>query len=562
MRTRSSFLSAALAVVLCAAPAAHAYEQQLTAVQAPEREGFALELAPTPLASAAELKARVQLREGQARIEVAFKNLKPAVLFGGDVTSYVMWAVTHDGKAENLGELWVRDEKDGARFATGLKDFALLVTAETHYLVEKPSEMVVFYSLKPKSKQVKSRAFRYSAFAPAPAHQLRDVSNYSYTGATPLDLLQAEKALELAKRMGAEQHAADAVRQAGVTLAQAKSLSQGSGSSKLVVDYARRSVALASEAMRMTEKINDEQRRADEAARRLAEKQALEARASDAEAARAAAELEKADLAAQIAASRETLEALTRERSDLEATMAALRRESEAAQQASQEERARLETQLGDLAGERLRLVAEVDRVRDERQGLASQLAQLEEQTAALETRRAALESSNARLEELAGRLREEKQMLESRLEGALNSVASTRSTARGLVVSLPDILFDVDKATLKPEASLALAKLSGILALMHELNLRIEGHTDSTGTADHNQRLSENRARSVADFLRQQGVAPERLASAGYGWNRPIADNDSREGRAKNRRVEIVLAEGEVPAAAPAASSASPASR
>ena len=166
------------------------------------------------------------------------------------------------------------------------------------------------------------------------------------------------------------------------------------------------------------------------------------------------------------------------------------------------------------------------------------------------------LEATNAQLEELAGELRDEKQALENRLQGALSTVASTRSTARGLVVSLPDILFDVDKATLKPEATLALAKLSGILALMHELNLRIEGHTDSTGTADHNQRLSESRARSVADFLRQQGVAAERLTNAGYGMTRPIADNDTRENRAKNRRVEIVIAEGEVPAAAASAAS------
>ena len=210
MKRSNTLLSAAAAVVLCAAgavPFAHAYELQLNAVQAPERQGFALEFAPTRLASAAELNARIQLREGQGRIEASFERLKPAVLFGGDVTSYVMWAVTPDGKTENLGELWVRNESQGARFATGLKDFALLVTAESHYLVDGPSELVVFYSLKPKNRRLKSRSFSYSTFAPAPPHQLQDVSNFSYTGSTPLDLLQAEKALELAKRMGAEAHA-------------------------------------------------------------------------------------------------------------------------------------------------------------------------------------------------------------------------------------------------------------------------------------------------------------------------------------------------------------------
>jgi len=91
------------------------------------------------------------------------------------------------------------------------------------------------------------------------------------------------------------------------------------------------------------------------------------------------------------------------------------------------------------------------------------------------------------------------------------------------------------------------LAKLAGILLIMEELNLRVEGHTDSTGSADYNQRLSERRAASVRDFLAQHGVAMDRLVAVGYGMDRPVATPETKEGRAKNRRVEIVIAEGTV---------------
>jgi len=85
----------------------------------------------------------------------------------------------------------------------------------------------------------------------------------------------------------------------------------------------------------------------------------------------------------------------------------------------------------------------------------------------------------------------------------------------------------------------------------MPELNLRVEGHTDATGSDEYNQQLSERRAASVRDFLAQQGVGMNRMVAVGYGASRPVADNQTREGRAKNRRVEIVIGEGTVQEAA-----------
>ena len=102
--------------------------------------------------------------------------------------------------------------------------------------------------------------------------------------------------------------------------------------------------------------------------------------------------------------------------------------------------------------------------------------------------------------------------------------MADTKSTARGMIVNLPDILFDVSQSTLKPDAKLVIAKLAGILLIMQDLNLRVEGHTDSTGPYDYNMKLSEERARSVVQFLAEQGIAPTRMVAKGYGPDRPIA--------------------------------------
>jgi outer membrane protein OmpA-like peptidoglycan-associated protein len=142
-----------------------------------------------------------------------------------------------------------------------------------------------------------------------------------------------------------------------------------------------------------------------------------------------------------------------------------------------------------------------------------------------------------------------EKVDLQGKLQSALSQVADTRESARGLIVSLPDILFDVGQATLKPDATIALAKLAGILLIMDDLNLRIEGHTDSTGSPSFNLRLSQRRADAVFDLLSSQGIRSSRIRTVGYGVERPVADNSSAEGRSRNRRVEIIIAEGEIAA-------------
>src|ERR1700674_928155 len=169
------------------------------------------------------------------------------------------------------------------------------------------------------------------------------------------------------------------------------------------------------------------------------------------------------------------------------------------------------------------------------------------EQTAILEQQRNELSAEKDSLAADKEKVQKERDALQQRLSGALSGIATTRNSARGIVVSLPGILFDTGKATVKPSAQVGLAKMAGVLSVFPDMNLRVEGYTDSTGTDRINRRLSKNRAESVSAFLRKQGVEPARFVAEGYGSQFPVASNQTKTGRAENRRVEVVLAEGVV---------------
>jgi outer membrane protein OmpA-like peptidoglycan-associated protein len=466
--------------------AVEAVEVTLNQVTFPERNQIEIDFVRDERAPEAKMIAEVKHREGQADMNIRFREMKPAILFGGDVTCYVLWAVTRNGTVENLGELWVREASETVEYSTGQKSFAMMVTAESHPLVSAPSELVMFRSLPARAKKVTSAEFSFADFAPAPAIEFPSISRVIWDRSEPLDLRQAQKAYELAVAAGAEDYAATQLLRARTTLAQASGFS-GGGKKKATVDYSRRSIALSAEALQVTARQKEAEAVEAEIARRKAEMEALTARASEAEATAAAAAvaLEEANRA---------IEEVQRSRTEAEAAVLAAQ--------------------------------GELDRIEAERIALAASVTSLETQSA-----------------ELA----REKAELSDRLQGALSQVADTHESARGMIVSLPDILFDLNEATLKSEAKVVIAKLAGILLILPELNLRVEGHTDSTGSADYNQGLSERRAASVRDFLAQQGIDWQRMVAVGYGLTRPVADNATREGRAKNRRVEIVIAEGVV---------------
>jgi outer membrane protein OmpA-like peptidoglycan-associated protein len=470
---------------------------QLDILRFAEGRTVKFNMVPTARVPGARMKAEVKYEEGQERIEIEYDELKPAVLFGGDVTCYVLWAINRDGAAQNLGELWVRPDSDSEKveFSTGLRNFALVVTAESYYQVGRPSDFVIFQNDGRADPPVPTDSLIFSSFASSARHGVENLSSLKYDGKKPLDLLQAEVVYRIASDLNASEYANELFAQATLALEQA-TLMYNRSVNKGVQRFARRSVAASNEAISLTlRKVELEELEA-QIAERQAQMASLESRAK-------AAELRANEAEEGLAQARERSKELSRLASESEAQVAKATRS--------------------------------LEEVRTERAALE----------AALESLRAQQERLQASMQDL----QVEKVDLQGKLQSALSQVADTRESARGLIVSLPDILFDVGEASLKPGASMALAKLAGILLIMDDLNLRIEGHTDSTGSPSFNLRLSQRRADAVFDLLSSQGIRSSRIRTVGYGMERPVADNSSAEGRSKNRRVEIIIAEGEISA-------------
>ncbi len=448
---------------------AFAGDVNLTAVQFPERVSIDVPLARTPATPAkATAEATVKFAGGQAWIKVSFRAMEPAILFGGDISSYVVWAVTRDGVAENLGELIVSESNDSGsqEYSTGKKQFALMVTAEPYYLVGKPAALVLFTSMAVPAARAQSSPFAFGEFRPARNPGVPSIAGLRYKDKTPVALRQAEKALALAETNGASAVNPQAMQDAKIAFAQATNSTKSGGSAKAVTDYSRRTITLVAESMRDVGRKREAEAAAADAARRRAELDALAGKASTAEAARVQVELTLAQVEAA-------------------------------------------------------------------RQALALEKTQLEKDKAQLLQNKAALQA--------------ERDALAKRLVGSMAQIMETTESARGAVMSLPGISFDPGKATLKPSAQITLAKLAGVLLVFPNVNTRIEGYTDSTGKPEPNRKLSEARARSVYEFLKEQGVVKSRLAYQGLGHLSPVADNATKEGRAKNRRVEIVATQGEI---------------
>ena len=167
-------------------------------------------------------------------------------------------------------------------------------------------------------------------------------------------------------------------------------------------------------------------------------------------------------------------------------------------------------------------------------------------QAAQASVQQAALRAKEQAARDEATRARAATAALRAQLLRQLNDVLQTTDTPRGLVVNMADVLFQTGKYELNSDAQLKLAKLSGIIQAHPGLNLNIEGYTDTTGTADFNMTLSQQRADTVRQFLIAQGLSPDSITSKGLGEADPIADNSSPAGRKLNRRVEIIVS-GEV---------------
>jgi outer membrane protein OmpA-like peptidoglycan-associated protein len=447
----------------------------------------------TSLAPTAKGKAEVTSRLGHTEVKIEVKGLPAARQFGPLFLTYVLWAITPDGRPANLGEVVVNSSGEfKATVTTDFQAFGLIVTAEPYFGVRQPSDVVVMenivrgdtlgkigvvdakYELLPRGQ------YEYHI----PENQIKPVDLNS-DKKSPLAVYEAVNAVQIAQYAKSDQYAADIYNDASKLLKQAQ-------------DYRDRkqwgpSIMTAKEAVQKAEdartislrRQRDEalqQERAAAAAREAAEKQkAADARARAAQSAEQRAE---AEANARREAEQRALADAARAQADVARAQADA--EAQKAQQASAE-------------AERLRLQAE-----------------------------------------------NEKNQLRQQLLQQFNAVLPTRETPRGLVVNMQDVLFDTGKYDLKPTAREALAKISGIVLSHPGLNLQVEGYTDSTGTAELNQKLSEQRANAVRDYLMNQGINTNSLTAVGYGMNYPVAPNDTAAGRKQNRRVELVVS-GEV---------------
>lgn len=475
----------------------------------------------TALLPAARGEAKVESRQAVTAIDARFEGLTPPWKQGAEFLTYVLWAVSPEGKSSNLGELIVdKNGRASLKATSELPVFGLLVTVEPYFAVGVPTELIVLQNELRKNTEgrrfvveAKSEFYRRGEYAKLgnPLGLTPDLK------AQPLEMYEARNAIAIATNFKAGQYAEDTLNRARSSLKMAENAIAMKKDNKEVITLAREAVQFAEEArarslVRQEEEFiaQTKQKAADEAKARAeadAARKAEEARRAQAEVARAQAEAAKAQ------SERERIEA---ERAKLEA------------------DRARMQAEQSRMQAEQARLQAEAQAAKDAAGRAAAQAAQAQ----ALEEQRKAKEAA-----ELALR---ERQELRKRLLDQFNAILETKDTEQGLVVNIGDVLFDIGKATLKQDAQLKLARFAGIVLNYPGLNLASEGHTDNTGSAALNQKLSEQRAASVRDFLVAQGVTADRITSVGRSFSQPIADNKTAAGRKLNRRVEIIVS-GEV---------------
>ena len=497
----------ALAVSLALIPMSLTFAQQGPAITGDQNSGYQMRvvsrstesvdyrhkgstkvnLRGTDLSPEVKGEAKVEGAAGGVKLEANVEHLRPANSFGLAYLTYVLWAITPQGAPRNLGELIVKDGKSSVHTTTDLQAFALIVTAEPDFAVAQPSDLIV--------AQNEIRRDTKGGIEPVNVtFQLisRDTYNsqvqpinstvYDVSNKTPLDLLEARNAVRIAKDAGADKYAPQELQKAQDSLNRAEDYYRRKQGSGPIGTVAREAVQTAEEARVMTIKREEEEHAELErkaAADREAQAQA-QAQAQQAAAAQAQAQAEQS--AAQAAQAQQ------------------------AQQQAEQ----------------------------------ARQQAELAQQQAAQQAQQAELARQQA--DQARQQAENDKAQMRARMLQQLNQVLQTRDTARGLIVNMPDVLFDTGKADLKGSARERLAKVAGILIAYPDIHVEIDGYTDSTGSLEFNERLSQQRADAVRSYLGSQGVNSSTITTQGFGPSNPIASNETASGRQQNRRVEMVV--------------------
>ena len=477
----------------------------------------------TPLLPKARGEAKVESKQGYIEIEVEFDDLQSATRFGPEYLTYVMWAITPEGRATNLGEVILNGTKSKLNVTTELQAFGLIVTAEPYFAVAQPSDVVVMenFARKDTLGKVEEISARYELLqrgeyvVNAPPAELKPIA---LDNKTPLDLYEARNAVRIARWVGANKDAAESYMKAEKLLLQAEAYKARKAGTKPIAMTAREAAQTAEDARLIAVKRQEEQRLEQE--RQAAADREAEAKA---EAARAQAQAEEDSRLRAQAETDKRLEAERRARAEAERAVAEA--QAELARERALREQAAAEQARSAAAR------AEAERAAAQAQAEAERARALNEQASAEQARQA------------AARAEREKAELRSSLVQQLNLILDTRETERGLVINISDVLFDSGQYTLKSIAREKLARVSGIVLAHPGLRLQAEGHTDSVGSDNFNQALSEKRALTVRDFLVEQGIPIASLGAQGFGKTMPVATNDTAAGRQRNRRVELVVA-------------------
>jgi outer membrane protein OmpA-like peptidoglycan-associated protein len=489
-----------------------------------------LDFAGTDLMPLANGQAKVESKKGYIEIEVEFGNLQKPTTFGGEYLTYILWAISPEGRAVNLGEILVgNNHRSKLDVTTDLQAFALVVTAEPYYAVRQPSNVVVLENVVREDTKGTTEAMHTK-------YELLERGGYIPTGykfdpvvlntRLPLEFFEARNAVRIAESEGAETYANDSYQHAVQLMNRVdEDAISKHANRKAMVGVAREAVQTAEDAREITVRKIDEERldkerqaaanaqaqtqaQADDATRQKQQAQSDQARA---EFARDRAESDTAK--AQAAKTQAESDAVDAQTAKAQAESETARAQADAANAKADSDKA-LTDSLASSANALSAAQADAEQSR-----LAAQNAQLSAQQA--ETDKAAMRT---------------------RLSEQLNTILETRDSARGLIVSMSDVLFDTGRYSLKPGAREKLAKVAGILLAYPGLEIAVGGYTDNVGGDSMNQKLSENRADSVRDYLVQQGVATNSVTARGFGNSLAVATNDNAAGRQQNRRVELVV--------------------
>lgn len=479
-------------IAVALAQASSIQVRQIRALTYPEGPTISMKFQGTSRLPGASGEAKVERKKGMTEIEIELDEMKSATAFGGDYNTYVLWIVSPEGQVDNVGEFVLEGNRCKLDVSTPFETFGMMVSAEPHFLVSLPSRFVVLENTEPTVDigPLKVSELRYRGHEGIyrfDNESLVDVGEVK--GEQRTHIQSARAAVGLAERAGASEFAPAELSKALKALDTAERRHQEGTSG-------RNEMLLAHEVIRLA--VDAEQsavRRAFEGA--LAKEREL-----------------NADRISKLSASIAAAE--------------------------SQAERSRLEAEKKALDAD---LAARARRAAEQKAAAASERAALaEEKARAAERQRRTAEDARRIAERDAGEARRERERADAALRDALAGIAAVHDSARGLVVSLPNILFESGRADLTPQGRETLAKLSGALGIAGEYRLSIEGHTDDVGSPEANLDLSRRRAESVVDYLAAQGLSPESMLALGFGESRPLASNATDSGRRENRRVEIVV--------------------